>query len=71
MAQLLGLTGLVPVAIGMWVWTGAMVLVVFGTSFLAEREDGVEAGSWEGNLAECRDGDGTPQPKSGKIRSSA
>jgi hypothetical protein len=42
-AHLLGLTGLVPIAIGIWGWTFAMAWVVFGTDFIAEG-DGAEAG---------------------------
>ena len=53
-AQLLGFTGLAPVAIGMWVWTIAMVVVVFGTGFLEERDES-DAG-WEAPLA-GNDGD--------------
>lgn len=35
-ARLLGLTGLVPIAIGIWGWTVAMAWVVFGTDFIAD-----------------------------------
>ena len=52
-AQLLGLTGLVPVAIGVWAWVITVAVCVFKTDFMGN-EDGY-VGDREGALVEHSD----------------